>query len=794
MKSVTQPLFLGTAMALLAWSSAASAQAAPDAEVDGVPEQSGEADNPTGLNTIVVTAQRREQDATRVPISIEVIGGDDIAEAVISTLEEVTLSVPNFQITQTGLTTQTYIRGIGSGNDPAFEQSVAQFVDGVSYGRAQLTRAPFFDLQRVEVLRGPQSILFGKNSTAGAVSIITAQPTDYFEAGATATYTPVFNSFEGQAFVSGPLADGLSGRLAVRGLSEEGYVYNTAKDRDEPLRDEIAGRAALRYESGNFAATLKGEYSKFDVEGRNLVVSQDVATVDAAPGVPLTFATALAGAGLPGALQDTSFNYRRQADADDFDRTEFYNGTFTTETDFGGATLTTVTGILGYDRDTSVDLDFTTASILGGLTRESYEQISQEIRVATDDLLPLSVIAGAYFEHNRLEYSDVTALGPDLANLGFGVIADIAAARDFEQTSDTYSIFAQVQWRVTDNLRVIPGLRVAIDDKSASRRLVARNGAFSFDGSLVTGAVPITVLQTALGFSLDNPVAGVGHDLNSSRSEQNVVPSLTVELDVTDDILLFGSYREGYKGFGFDARSNNNSSFGFDDEEVSSYELGLRASLPGNRASFGLTLYRSTYSDLQISQFDGTVGFNVGNAGETRTQGVEANARYAIARGVALNASAAYLDFEYLDFRRGNCAFGETPDGDVVNGVQLCDYTGRRGRFTPELNLYGGLSVDRPLFGNIRLKANASASYTGEHNVHDNLDPAGLVDGYTIVDARIGVGGDNWTIAAVGKNLLDETFRTYAAQVPFASNVGANTQYATASRPRSVAIQLQLRY
>ena len=236
MKSVTQPLYLGTAMALLAWSSGASAQVTRDADTDGVAEQPGEADNPAVLNTIVVTAQRREQDATRVPISIEVIGGEDIADTAISTLEEVTLSVPNFQITQTGLTTQTYIRGIGSGNDPAFEQSVAQFVDGVSYGRAQLTRAPFFDLQRVEVLRGPQSILFGKNSTAGALSIITAQPTDYLEAGATATYTDVFEGFEGQAFVSGPLADGLSARLAVRGLTENGYVFNTTKDRTQSFR------------------------------------------------------------------------------------------------------------------------------------------------------------------------------------------------------------------------------------------------------------------------------------------------------------------------------------------------------------------------------------------------------------------------------------------------------------------------------------------------------------------------------------------------------------------------------
>lgn len=787
-------LYLGTALATVAWPMAATAQDAGNTEADGPAEPAESVAGENDPFTIVVTAQRREQDLNRVPISIEVLGGDKLADTGISTLEEVTLSVPNFQITQTGLTTQTYIRGIGSGNDPAFEQSVAQYVDGVSYGRAQLTRAPFFDLERVEVLRGPQSILFGKNSTAGALNIITAEPTDLVEAGLTATYTPAFDGVEGQAFVSGPLAPNLAGRIAVRGLSEDGFVYNTVKDRDEPQREELAGRGTLQYDSGAFKATLKGEYSTFDVTGRNLLVSQDVATRTLPNGAPLDFATALAGAGLPGVLQDTSFNYRRQADADDYDRTDFWNATLTTETELGDSLLTTVTGFLGYDRTTSVDLDFTSASILGALTRENYEQISQEVRVTTPDDRTLSVVGGAYFEHNRLDYSDVTSFGPNLTNLGYGVISDLGVARDFEQTSSTYAVFAQVQWRVSDRLRVIPGLRIAIDDKTASRTLVARQGAFSFDGPLVTAPTPIVVLQSALGFSLNNPVAGTGHDLSRSRSESNVVPSVALEFDVTDDVLLFGSYREGYKGFGFDARSSNNQSFGFDDEYVNAYEAGIRASFANNAASVGLTLYRSTYSDLQISQFDGTVGFNVGNAGKTRTQGAEATARYTIAPGIAFNLSAAYLDFEYLDFRRGNCAFGETPDGDVVNGVPLCDYTGERGRFTPKWNLYGGLNVDRPLFGDIRLKANADISYTGEHNVHDNLDPAGIVDGYTMVDARIGFGTDRWTIAAVGRNLLDERFRTYAAQVPFASNVGANTQYATASRPRSVAVQLQLRY
>jgi outer membrane receptor protein involved in Fe transport len=758
------------------------------------PQNTGEG---FGLEEIVVTAQRREESASRVPISIAVMGGEALANKSVSNLETMTQMIPNFQIAKTGLTSQTFIRGIGSGNDPAFEQSVAQYMDGVSYGRASLTRAPFFDVQRVEVLRGPQSILFGKNSTAGAVSIISAQPTDTMRAGMTTTYTPAFHEFESNAFASGPITDGLSARVALRYLKSGGNVYNITKDRDEPKNEDIGVRGTLRYESGGFKSTLKVEYSKFDMDGRDLEVVHDVATrtVPAGPlaGKPLTYARALTLAGLPNVLTDTTFNYRRESDIGEFDNTRLLNATWTNEFDVGASTFTSITAYVDYKRKLQVDLDFTSADILSGNTREDYNQFSQELRLTTPASNPLSFIGGLYFERNQIDYADTTGLGRDLANLGFGVVAGVSAVRNYQQVSNSYAGFGQVTFRPIERIRLIAGARLTHDDKNAQRRIVARTGRNDYDAPLVTNPATIGALQNALGFNLDNP-GGVGHNISDRRGVTRFVPSATIEGDITETVMAFGSYKEGYKGGGFNARANNVRNFEFDDETVKAFEFGVRSKVFANKGQISLTAYRSTYSNLQIAQFDGAVGFNVGNAGKTRVQGIEADARLAVARGVTIGGAASYLDFKYLDFRRGNCAFGETPNGDVVSGVRLCDYTGRRGRFSPKWNFSGNIAVDRPLTDNLNVRANIDVSYKSSHNIHDNLDRLGQIDGYTIVDARLGIGSDNWDLAVIGKNLLNEQFLTYSANVPFASSVGANTQYASSARGRSVSIQATLRY
>src|SRR5690625_171321 len=167
------------------------------------------------LEEILVTAQKREQSLMDVPVSVIAVGGGKIDDSSIARLEAMGDYIPSFNITQAGLGTTIAIRGISSGVNQGFEQSAAQFVDGVHFGRAQQARAPFLDVERVEILRGPQSILFGKNSTAGAISITSAQPTDYVEGSITALYEPEHGERDIRAVVSGPLTDQLSARVAL---------------------------------------------------------------------------------------------------------------------------------------------------------------------------------------------------------------------------------------------------------------------------------------------------------------------------------------------------------------------------------------------------------------------------------------------------------------------------------------------------------------------------------------------------------------------------------------------------
>ncbi len=186
------------------------------------------------LEEIVVTAQKREEGLTDVPISIVVTSGEKIKEAGIYKIEDLQNYVPNLQMTESGISTQMYIRGIGTGNNQGFEQSVGQYVDGIYYGRQQLIRAPMFDLARVSTLRGPQSILFGKNSIAGALSLTSAAPTQEYEGSFSISNDFEHSTTQIELVMSGGLSDTVSGRFAVRKYDDDGYLVNTFNGADEP--------------------------------------------------------------------------------------------------------------------------------------------------------------------------------------------------------------------------------------------------------------------------------------------------------------------------------------------------------------------------------------------------------------------------------------------------------------------------------------------------------------------------------------------------------------------------------
>ncbi len=319
------------------------------------------------LEEIIVTAQKRAESLQDVPISVTALGGEKMQQVGIKKIEDLQQFVPNLQMTETGISTQVYIRGIGTGNSQGFEQSVGQYIDGVYYGRQQLIRAPFLDLERVEVLRGPQSILFGKNSIAGALNMTSAKPTDDLQGYIQLNYEPEFSTREVLFAISGPLTDTLKGRFAVRSYDTDGYVDNTFLDDDEPARDDLAIRGTLRWEpNDNLDVTLKLERDTFDVDGRQIEIVQDDPAPLGAP-IPANYGTILGLLGHPGAIAETSLNFKRQAGGfgvKEFSDNELDNATLTINYNLGKNTLTSVTGIVGYEFLELCDCDYAASCLM----------------------------------------------------------------------------------------------------------------------------------------------------------------------------------------------------------------------------------------------------------------------------------------------------------------------------------------------------------------------------------------------------------------------------------------------
>jgi outer membrane receptor protein involved in Fe transport len=300
------------------------------------------------LEEIVVTAQQRAQSLQDVPVSVSVISAQKISNAGIVDLESLSAYVPNFSINDAGVSNTITIRGISSGLNAGFEQSVGMYNDGVFYGRAQLARLPLFDLERVEVLRGTQSILFGKNSIAGAVSMISAKPTDEFEGSFTALYEPDAEEEDLRLVLSGPLTDNLRGRLSIMDRRQEGYFKNTTLDRDEQIEEESFIRGTLAWDvTDNVIASLKVSQANFDTEGHNSEVFNSIDNGEAGSVDHLTVLNSIQSTlGRP--LVDGELDRVRDNNGDTSE-SEVNNVTLSIEWALEGLTISSTTAMVGYD-------------------------------------------------------------------------------------------------------------------------------------------------------------------------------------------------------------------------------------------------------------------------------------------------------------------------------------------------------------------------------------------------------------------------------------------------------------
>ena len=763
--------------------------------------------NAATLEEIVVTAQQRAESLQDVPVSVAAVTAKKISDSGIVDLQGLSELVPNFSINETGISTTVTIRGISSGINSGFEQSVGMYNDGIFYGRDQLARVPMIDMERVEVLRGPQGILFGKNSIAGAVSQISAKPTDEFEGSVTALYEPDHGETDLRMVLSGPLTDNLSGRLAVMTRELDGYVKNTELGVDEQNEDEQVVRATLRWDvNDSVTATLKSSQSTFDVLGRNMEVYQSFGHLEALNSV-YNSPTA------PWSV-DTELNYIADNNGH-FSNNEVNNSTLTVDWNLEGLTLTSVTGYVDYEFTESCDCDFTGAPVFDAGRQEEYQQLSQEFRLTSDLGSNFDYIAGLFFQDTDLTYADQiqlpdpTVVNTALGLLGAGALQPFAPGsstdRTFNQEGEVIALFAQGTWSVSEALRLTVGGRYTEEKKDANRQ--QRHKANATFGGQYMPAVTADPVSGAYNVLYGIFAIEAYDQINGKLDDSSFSPVVTMEWDANPDTMVYATWTKGYKSGGFDARSNghpdasvNNGlksgaaitgSWEFANEEATSVELGSKMSLADGAAELSVAWYMTDYTDLQVSQFDGTLGFNVTNAGEAKVKGIEADGRWALTDNITLTGSVAYLDFNYEKFPNSQCYFQqEDTDGD-----KLCDAGGKRKEFTPELQANLGAAWASEMSNGLELNASLDVSFMDEYLYAANLDPRSKQDAYSMVNARIALAGSEgaWELALLGRNLTDETVINFGGNTPLGGTLtggAGNSYYAFVNRPRNIALQV----
>lgn len=833
------------------------------------------------LEEITVTAQKREESLRDVPISISAVTGDKLVESGIQRSEDLAAYVPNFHVMQDPIGDKINIRGIQSGNQAGFEQSVATFVDDIYRGRGTQSRWSFLDVERVEVLRGPQPTLFGKNTVAGALNISTVRPTDDFVAEISAGYNPEFDETEVQGYVSGPLSENLRGRVVLLSRQmDEGWIRNTSYPEDNPESDEVFGRVSLEWDASDETSVFfKYESGDFDVTGQPWIIIEGgpISPILAAAGVPegRGFETAMGNngfalLGLPG---DPVIDFGSVGKYDG----DTQEAMLEVEHILGnGSVITGIAGYSAYDYERFLDADFNPLPVVRFDDTEDFDQTSLELRLTSESGGQFEYIAGLYYQDNDMYVDGLTqfnlsAIGGLLGNTcatlpgGPGAVvagdpvgtaiavaglpgatagvanacaqtaltqvlvpAGVSGASRYaflDQNSETKAVFAQGTLNINDSIRATLGLRYTGEDKDASQ------GAFATE-YVARDMTPLADPSAANPQALAAYLVGefTPHSFSSSdpgmdRNEDSVTWSFNTQWDATDSTMLYFSAGTGFKAGGFNsfymglpqAAGASSVDVSFEDEEVTSFEVGAKMLLLDGAAELNIAAFHTSYDDLQASIFAGNTTFVVQNAAEATSKGIEIDGRWQATDKLLLQASLGWINFEYDSFPNQGCvaeqfltfredAFQDAlAGGDQVGaGVaslvinnQVCaaagvnDLAGKESAHTPDWTAALVADYRRPI-GEYELAAIFDLSWSDDVYRQDDLDPVSFEGSFTKINGALSFGPaeGNWDVSLIGKNLTDEDTVSYVNDMPLFDG----SRQARMDQPRSVAVRGRFRF
>ena len=756
------------------------------------------------LDEITVKAQKRAENVQDVPLSVTALGAEQLKENNLSDLGSISEFTPNLVILSTPTFNYITMRGVGTGFNRGLEQSVAIIIDEVYYGRASYLSNGLLDLAAIEVLRGPQGTLFGKNSAAGALHLRTAEPTRDYEFSVDGTYG-MFNYWRARGTASGPIPgtnDELMFRVAFQAERRDGFIENTTLDRNEQNLDQTTIRAKLLWEpSATFSVQLQGTYGQTKQDGFGVQIHR---------GTPRSIA----------AMQVFDPEFSDELDdktALDFpsfvDRT-YYEATAIVSWEFaGGVELKSITNYAGFDEQVKFDADFSPIPFLTLQNDEEYSQFSQEIRF-TSPPGEFQYVAGLFFFSNKVdalyrvenfatadELIFITgALGPNSAqynqagvalatlwankmrarqnNNGGMLPVQESATNPFVQEADSYAAFFQADWQMSDLWTLVVGNRVSYEKK----KLVEGGQILKNEVTGVEGNFSLTNPGGSLLFPLIQ-TGSTDFDDARQRTEFNVSPKVVLRYEGFSMGMVYASAAAGYKGGGFNAQPLAPNEVEFEEETSITFEAGTKMDLFDGAGRFNVSAFYTFYNDFQSSAFNG-VAFVPTNVGEARVMGIEFDGAQALTNWLMFNISGSFIRSRYVDFPNGPCP--------AEPGGTACPLAGKAFAH-PIFTTTAGLAMDLPL-GNlpIRLIGNFSGSFaTGDYLTTDR-DPIDRRDSYFLARAALGLRDldDLWSVMVYGSNLTDlEQIIDGDDQPTF---TGAH--FSTRTDPREVKVEARVRF
>ena len=675
------------------------------------------------LEEIIVSAERREQSLQDVPISVTAFSGDMVNEGGITRLEDVAVQTPNFKMTSFNTAeSQLFLRGIGSTNDgPVSDPSVAVFIDDVYIGRPSGASTDLYDLERIEVLRGPQGTLYGRNAAGGAINIFTKKPQQEFESKVGLTVGD-YGLVNVRAYINGAISDRVAGKLTANVRQRDGYAENVNTGQDLEDDDTMSVRGQLLFTPSDVVDVLLSfDHTDIDSSGDNRFLTN----FDINP--------------LPPVLTDpqkaeiaTFGNDPRKSNHGEIQRSDktLSGLSARVDADLGWATLTSITAYRESESSWLQALVPIRSDREGGTgifevddgAEQDAEQFSQEFRLAgaTDNLF---YQVGLYYFDEEVSKTEtfVTYWGPVT---GLDVLfntGDVSFIMDGETTS--YAAFGQLTWDMTDAVALTLGARYNDDEKQQDSEAVSNQ--------------PLTGLVWGIPLG----PTGAPYTASGKESWSKTTIRASLDWDITEDHMVYATYSEGFKSGAFNSHTPSPliAEAPLLPEFATNMEIGARTQWLDGRLRFNLTYFDLEYEDLQTWAL---VNFQL-----------EADNAAAEVSGVETDFAVAFSDYFSIT---GSFA---TMDGEFTEGANAGNLLRRAPERTWSVSPRFSMLMD----SGASFEVLATASYTDEYHMEISNDPRGLEPDVTVVNAsiRYASADDRWDAMLWGKNVTDELFAVH---------------------------------